>query len=88
MKHLTAGVIFIAVGFGTAEVLDRLVTVYAPKDATGQPAKKVTPSSPSPELFYKRGDKSGDDGGKSAKDDDSDEKSSTKKGFFARMLGR
>jgi flagellar basal body P-ring protein FlgI len=64
--------------------------------ADNPPAKKVTPSSPSPELFDKRGGKSnnaegtpGDKSdGKSATNDAPDEKSSTKKGFFARMLGR
>ncbi len=64
--------------------------------ADSSPVKKVTPASPSPELFDKRGDKgdnaegtSGDKSDpKAAADDDPDEKSSTKKGFFDRMLGR
>jgi hypothetical protein len=55
-----------------------------------------TPTSPSPDLFYKKpennsnigGGKAGKAGKESGEDDDSDGKSNTKKGFFAKMLGR
>ena len=56
---------------------------------------KATPARPLPELFAKRGGGSGIEGDSDAKssakaseDDDSTEKPDTKKGFFARMLGR
>jgi hypothetical protein len=65
-----------------------------PPDSVGR--RTATPHSPSPDLFYKRGDKDGSiDGGSSDKhgettatDDDSDEKPAPKKGFFARIFGR
>jgi hypothetical protein len=54
------------------------------------------PMSPAPDLFYQKTEKTstieGDDASKSDNksdgDDDSDEKDNTKKGFFARMLGK
>jgi flagellar basal body P-ring protein FlgI len=73
----------------------------AEPDQAGQPAadapaaKKLTPASPSPELFDKRGEKQNNTGaasgdksdGKPDADDDTDEKPA-KKGFFARLFGR
>jgi flagellar basal body P-ring protein FlgI len=58
--------------------------------------KKVAPARPTPDLFAKRGDSASSLGGNSDEkakenpepDDDSDENAKTKKGFFARMLGR
>ena len=57
---------------------------------------KATPASPMPELFSKGGvrerNKDGDDAAKSSEKSDDDgesgENSNTKKGFFAKMLGR
>jgi flagellar basal body P-ring protein FlgI len=53
---------------------------------------KATPARPLPDLFAKRGGGSGSEGDSDVKskseDDDSEEKPDTKKGFFARMLGR
>lgn len=61
----------------------------------GQDDHRATPARQLPELFAKRGGGSGSDSDFEAKlaakagdNDDSDEKPDTKKGFFARMLGR
>ncbi|MEN6458945.1 MAG: flagellar basal body P-ring protein FlgI [Thermoguttaceae bacterium] len=53
-------------------------------------ARKVTPGSPAPELFEKRGAKQTEADGNSDDDGESDDgdKGEKKKGFFARMLGR
>ncbi|MBU4273358.1 MAG: flagellar basal body P-ring protein FlgI [Planctomycetes bacterium] len=61
-----------------------------------QPSVKSSPESPSPELFHQRGgtkskaDQAADDNTQenTAEENDSNGKSNTKKGFFARMLGR
>jgi flagellar basal body P-ring protein FlgI len=63
----------------------------------GEELKTVsTPASPSPDLFYKKSEKTsstegvkGENSGKeSGEDGDSDEKPNTKKGFFAKMFRR
>jgi flagellar basal body P-ring protein FlgI len=61
-------------------------------ESEGKEQAVSTPSSPSPDLFYKKAEKTSSSEGvgdeKSDDEDDSDEKPNTKKGFFARMLGR
>ena len=40
-SHMTVGIIAIAAGFGTAEILDRFTVTYAPKDKDGKPLKNT-----------------------------------------------
>lgn len=58
----------------------------------GEPTAKAATARPLPELFATRGETGNAADGKADKksldDSDSDEKTNTRKGFFARMLGR
>jgi flagellar basal body P-ring protein FlgI len=75
---------------------DEQSTDSPPADKDAASPKKQPPVRPTPELFAKRGESEGNNAGVSAEtaktepdsSDDSEENTNTKKGFFARMLGR